>query len=228
MSKESYEELLPTIEAISQEDTKIPSIPIDVLLRESANLEMNSKEDQQQLINVGIPQVFFDELNKRIGALSYAESLWKQERYTKEEAALIWTEKNPIALQLREELEHSFHYAFRKHEDLLAKVMYIEEGTSNEDLVQDLYDLAVLGESNSELLQAINFDFDELKKSASLSEEMGALLVAMNGERNDSTEAKRIRDKAYTYLREAVDEIREAGKYVFWKNPEKWKIYARE
>ncbi|MEQ8471570.1 MAG: hypothetical protein RIC35_10305 [Marinoscillum sp.] len=33
------------------------------------------------------------------------------------------------------------------------------------------------------------------------------------------------RDKAYTFLKRAVDEIREAGKYVFWKDPKRLQGY---
>ncbi|MCX6580051.1 MAG: hypothetical protein NT166_07690 [Candidatus Aminicenantes bacterium] len=35
-------------------------------------------------------------------------------------------------------------------------------------------------------------------------------------------EVKRIRDQAYTYLKEAVDEIRRTGQYVFRRNKERY------
>ena len=68
-------------------------------------------------------------------------------------------------------------------------------------MIQDLSDLSVLGKANQ------------------------PLLAAMNGERAENNSAKTIRDKAYTLLKKAVDEIREAGKYVFWKNPDRLKGY---
>ena len=43
-------------------------------------------------------------------------------------------------------------------------------------------------------------------------------LAAMNYDKGKGSEVKRIRDQAYTHLKEAVDEIREAGKYVFRQN----------
>jgi len=34
-----------------------------------------------------------------------------------------------------------------------------------------------------------------------------------------------IRDQAFTYLKLAVDEIRECGKFAFWRNPDRLKGY---
>jgi hypothetical protein len=37
-----------------------------------------------------------------------------------------------------------------------------------------------------------------------------------------------LRDQAYTHLKEAVDEIRDAGKYVFRQNEKRFRKYASE
>jgi len=108
---------------------------------------------------------------------------------------------------------------------LLSKVHAIEEGYGNADLVQDLSDLAVLGNANFPLLEAIGFQASKLDTSAKLSSEMSVLLATMNGERVDTNKSKRLRDKAYTHLKEVVDEIREAGKFVFWKDEVRVKGY---
>ena len=54
---------------------------------------------------------------------------------------------------------------------------------------------------------------------------MAALLAAATGERIDTSESKRIRDQAYTHLKEAVDEIRAYGQYVFRHIDERLKGY---
>lgn len=101
----------------------------------------------------------------------------------------------------------------------------IEAGSGNADLVQDLSDLSVLGDANQPLLQAIQLDLTQLSTAAGLSLEMSTLLATMNGERAETNESKQLRDKAYTYLKEAMDEIREAGKFVFWKDEKRLKGY---
>ena len=54
---------------------------------------------------------------------------------------------------------------------------------------------------------------------------MSILLATMNGERHDSSGIIAVRNKSYTYLKQAIDEIREAGKYVFWKDKQRLKGY---
>lgn len=44
-------------------------------------------------------------------------------------------------------------------------------------------------------------------------------------ERKEDSSPKITRDKAYTYLKQVVDEIYEAGKYLFWKDDAKRKGY---
>jgi hypothetical protein len=57
---------------------------------------------------------------------------------------------------------------------------------------------------------------------------MGDVLGATNGERDATSPAMIVRDKAYTYLKQSVDEIRACGKFVFWKNPDRLKGYASD
>lgn len=61
-----------------------------------------------------------------------------------------------------------------------------------------------------------------------MADRMADLLGATNGERKEVSEAMIIRDKAYTYMKQAVDEIRECGKYIFWRNPDRLKGYISD
>ena len=120
---------------------------------------------------------------------------------------------------------HTLRYAFRNDEGLLSRVEDIALGDSNADMVQDLNDLSVLGKANLDLLTPISFDAALLDEAALTSNQMGDLLGATNGERKKDCEAMLIRDKAFTYLKAPMDEIRNCGKYVFWKNPDRFEGY---
>ena len=61
-----------------------------------------------------------------------------------------------------------------------------------------------------------------------LSDELGSLKAEASVERANDPEKKLIRDKAYTHLKEAVDRIRECGRFAFRKNPERAHGYAGE
>lgn len=225
MSKENYEALLPEIEAIPDAATLVPHMPVDKYVQEALDLQVWCQEDIPVLLQAGVAQPVFDSLAARTGALRYAQSLWKKERYTKAEATQEWDTKEPIANDLRDELEHTFRFAFRARPDLLSKVQQIEEGTGKEDLVQDLSDLAVLGTANLPLLESIQFDVAKLDTAAQMSTDLGDLLAISNGARTEGNSGKVLRDKAYTYLKQSVDEIRAAGKFAFWKSPQRLKGY---
>ena len=167
-----------------------------------------------------------EDLPMRAGACRYAQSIWSRESQSKEEAQKEWKEKSSEAFGLRNELVHHFSFAFRKDPDLVRKAQTIREGGSNADMLQDLSDLSVLGKENQELLKAIGFDVKLLDKAALWANDLAVVLANANGEAGDDVDVKDIRDKAYTHMKQAVDEIRTTGQYVFWRDEDRKKGYV--
>ena len=95
-------------------------------------------------------------------------------------------------------------------------------------MIDGLYDLNVLGLVNQELLRKIGFDFSLLDMAAKKSRELETKKEAASFYSEDYLETKKIRHQAYTHLKEAVDYIREYGKYVFLRNPARLKKYASD
>ena len=93
-------------------------------------------------------------------------------------------------------------------------------------MLQDLSDLSVLGKKNSTLLKAVGLDTKVLTEAAEKADELSALLALANGEAGDDGDIKSLRDKAYSYMKAAVDEIRTTGQYVFWSYDDKKKGYV--
>ncbi|MBL7966891.1 MAG: hypothetical protein JNK09_07805 [Prolixibacteraceae bacterium] len=223
-----YNDLLANLQAMRPEKVSAPVLPIDVFVQEAENLFHWCADDQAQLVHAGLNWELVTSLPVRAGACREAQSRWIKERNVRQEAEQLWKDQSPAAFDLRDQLIHSFRYAFRKDEGLLSRVEEIAQGNTNSDMVQDLNDLAVLGLGNLDLLSTINFDGDLLNTATELADQMGDLLGAANGERKKDSEAMDIRDRAYTYLKEAVDEIRECGKFVFWRNPDRQKGYISD
>ena len=120
---------------------------------------------------------------------------------------------------------HAYRYAFRKDATLLSKVATIAEGYGNADMLQDASDLALLGRDNLGLLNLIGFDVSKIETLENNVDELSVILARANGEKLEGNEPLLLRNKAYSHLKEAVDEIRACGKYVFWKNDERVKGY---
>ena len=220
-NSESFNSKLAEWRAIPTEKVLIPGMPVMNFIQEAEDLEDWGRKDLAELAVAGITEAHFDDLKIRLESCREAQSRWRKEK----QAELDWSAQAPEAFALKEELLHIFRFAFRKNESLLGVVSQIAEGAGNDDMIQDLNDLSVLGLDNIDLLTAISFDVRKLEVAANMSTDMGNLLAIANGTRQGSNEAKDLRDRAYTHLKELIDEIRAAGKYVFWKNPDRLKGY---
>ena len=123
---------------------------------------------------------------------------------------------------------HTYRFAYRNDPVILGRVPAIDDGGGHADMIQDLNDLAVLGRENADPLTAINYDMAKLENAATLADEMAEVLATANGDKAEQNESKLTRDRGYTHLKELVDEVREAGKYLFWRNPQRLKGYSSE
>ncbi|QGY42528.1 hypothetical protein GM418_02315 [Maribellus comscasis] len=188
-------------------------------------LAVDANEDRDALAAAGLGVTLIDELTPLSGALRYCQANWMSVFRAQEEAQNQWKEQSPQAFEFRDELLHDFSFAYRNLNDVKKKVIRIRESGSNADMVQDLLDLAVLGEKYPAPLTAINFDLEKLAQSRTLSHNMSELLAASNGTAGEGNETKVLRDKAYTLLAEKARIIRDYGQYVFWKNENKLKRY---
>lgn len=223
-NNEDYNAKIDVINAIDAIDAKPPSLPVDVFLQEAENLFTWCQPDKKQLIHADLDWKLVEDLPTRAGALREAESRWFSQRFTREEARKQWIEQSPKAYDLRDEILHAMRYAYRNHPDLLGRVSEITEGSSHADMIQDLNNIAVLGKDHPEPLKKVHFDLSLLDKAAETADEMADLLAKSSCE-DDVSEAKKIRDRAFTHCKEAVDAIRNCGQYVFWKIEERLKGY---
>ena len=218
-----YDSKVLLIKSIKDEDIEIPKIPIDVYIQEAETLYHWSLEDKDKLVNKGLAKDLIEDLPVRTALLRDAESKWQLEKYGQEDIQKEWSEQSSIAYKLKDELIHDFKFAFRKDNELLKRVGAIKTGTGHADMFQDLSDLSILGREYAEKLKVIGFDFTLLDKANELAKNLPALFGKIKSKKGRET--KKFRDQCYTYLNQAVEEIREHGQYVFWKDEERKKGY---
>lgn len=221
MSKEQFELKRPEIEAIAE--PVIPTMPVSVAIQEGEDLAKWCALDRAMLEQAGVDPYLIDDLHARIEACRYAQSEWKEANKSSEEE---WKAKAPAAYEMRDEMLHHFLYAYRKYPDLLRKVQQIAEGSSHADMVQDLSDLAVLGTKNPQPLRVINYELNQLVLATATSSTLADVLATLNGTRISDDAKKTMRDKAYTFMKQAIDEIRDAGQYLFYRNEDRKKGYV--
>lgn len=226
MSKQNFQTKLAELENMPQDLVKAPAQPVDVTVQEAENLFIWVQEDKKVLIRIGLDwDRYVVDLPIRTGACRYAQAIWHKERYSQEEAAKAWKEESPKAHGLRNDLLADMRFAFRKRPDLLARVRTVVGGDGNADMIQDLMDISVLGKANLTEFEAIKYDLSRFDLAEQKSDSLAELLAKANGVTWDNSKAKDIRDRAFTHLKEAMDEIRDTGKYAFRKDPERYKGY---
>lgn len=225
MSVVELNTLMASLQNIPVAHIKKPTMPIENFIQEAENLYSWCQNDKDEFSTIGITEEFIEELIPRAGALRQAESNWSNKRFTKKDAQRIWIAESQDAYELRAQLLHHFHFAYRQIPDLANRVSEISDGNSHADMIQDLSDLAVLGTQHSEHLTSINVDLDLLNQASETADRLSEVWATANAE-DTSNGTNEIRNRAYTYLKEVVDEIRTAGQYLFWRDKERLEGYS--
>ena len=95
-------------------------------------------------------------------------------------------------------------------------------------MVQTLLELSTLGRKHTAKLEAIGLDLSLLDAARAKSFELGKLKSKVNIARKGTSPLLKIRDKAYTHLKEAVDEIRRIGQFYFWRDEDSLSRYVSQ
>ena len=222
---QDYAEAQGDAQKLTAEDILTPRIPIGIYLQEAENLSQTALADIKKLIAAGLSEKVIANIQLYAGACREEQSIWNREYNARQVAEQQWAEQMPLGYNLREKLAHAFSYAFRADESLLKKVRAFRVGRGHADMIQDLSDIAVLGRANLPLLNAIHFDTNELNTAADLSSSLAGLFAQANGERLSDNNAKQMRDRMYTLLKQAVDEVYSCGRYLFWNDEKRLKMY---
>jgi hypothetical protein len=212
-----YDQMMQEISAIPKEKILSPSMPMDIYIQEAIDLYHWAQSDKTQLIEAGLPEELLEDLPFRADAASEAHSIWHNFLFGQSAALQKWHAESPEAWDIRQELIHSMRYAYRHDVKIRNRVAFIESSETETDIITDLRTLSVIGRENPAPLRNIGFDLALLEKAHLLSQGMEEL-KASSSEESTHNMIRRLRDQAYTHLKEAVDAIRECGQYVFWKD----------
>ena len=226
MGNEEYNNKLETLKAIDESQVQKPHhVPVAVYIDEAELLFYWAQQDKAELVAAGLTWELVEDIPNRTWVLSIAEADLQSLRRTGPESQQELNNRFPAAEELMKKLINDFRFAFREHPLLMKTLGGLLGGKSRAFTIQCLFDLSQLGKANPELLAAIDFDFSLLDKAERTSDEMPDLVAMANTDRLKPNEAADIRNRAYTHLKEAVDAVRDYGKYVFRQNKERFVGY---
>jgi len=228
-NSENYLAAKAQAESIPQDKIIQPTVPVKIFSMEAENLGVYAKRDQDLLVAKGLNPILIDELPYKIDVLKDSQSAWMTVYNAREVTLEEWKIESEKAYAVQRELSHDFRFAYRNDHNIMLQVNRIYDGDGHADLIQDLSDYAALGRANPGPLLAVNFDLSRLDLADGLSDSIQKLLGQVNGIRTETNKPEKMfRDQAYTSLKQSVDEIRDFGKYVFWEDEAKLKLYRSE
>ncbi len=224
-----YMAKLSIIRAIPDEKI-IPAtgIPVSIYIQEAENVCNWCQADREKLTANGLDWSLVDDLPARIDTLREAQSRWVTSDSTDIETEKQWDEKYPVARAFRTDLLRSLKFAFRKNHAALSKIKRFGDGASSAAMIQSLRDMAVFGADHIDELKKEMFDTSKLDRACTMSREMASLLGAVNSRRAYCSDSLKIRNQAYTYLKEALTEIKKHANFVLWRDSERLKGYTSD
>ena len=218
-------------EVLEYKEDKIvsPTIPVDITIGEAGQLNQFGTEDEPELLAKGLKEGLIQQLTPRAKFLQEKQSIWISVYQSALSNTEAWEEKIDDGRLLQRELKHDFQFAYRNHPDILKRLDNIIDGSGNMDLIQDLSDYSAFAIQHPEPLTAILFDNTKTERAKQISLDLVDLMNQVDGVKNSKNRPEKImRDRAYTHLKQLVDEIRAYGKYAFWNDEEKQKRYSSE
>jgi len=223
-----YRQLESQILAIPPDKVVSPTMPVETMAKEGEMLYSWVQDDKESFLKVNFDWSIVDSLAARIGAALYAESVWSNRRIQQKDAQKEFAELRIKAEDLKDEVLGAMEYAFHGNTDLSNTIVDIRKGDSSADTVLDLTRAADLGVQNKALLDATNFSYEKITEIAELGSKLGTLLGASDAAILADCKERIVRDKAFTYLKDAIDKIRLCGKHVCRINEERYKGYISQ
>lgn len=205
--------LQPKFALIPSSDVKSPHIPIHIYFQETEDLIAHIQKNNlsQLLIDEGLDPETLQDLPLALVAAREAQTAWTlaNERLKPQDQKDL----EARGYALRTLVSKKARFSLRTNKGALAILRQILTGEGLPDLVQDLNDLGMLLSHHAALMQR-NKNFDTPAAIQEMAIIADSIRKGLSSFRINPEQAKAIhlRNLAWTYLDQLVDDIREAGR----------------
>ncbi len=219
-----YESSMQEVTTMSDSAIERNSTPIDKLLFQSDKMHVALIDNKDTFATKNFPMEEIAHFERRIGACRIAQSNYSILAKGDEANKIVWAQKHEEAIVLKSNINKHVRFVCTEFQLPTTAIKKISEGTGIADLIQDLSDLATLGQNIREHLEKINFNLALLDRAAKLASELGKLQELSQ---HDRSQTKIIRDKLVTLLNHSVSKVRRWAHLVFEDDsPELPRFYA--
>ena len=218
------------IKALAQLDESFarpPDASVAVVAQEARELVATIKKYGKQLhAKTDLDAKQSGALGARLAVLEGADVGWAAVR---DAATPADTKKGRSeAEKLKRDMVAALRYFARDEAGVQGRVDAIQEGKGIADLIDDLQKLADLVEENAALLRKAELPKRAPQVARTLARAIGERAAERPVERvavRDGADPLATRNRAYWHLREGMDAVREAGRYLFREEPKKLALF---
>lgn len=191
-----------------------PDVGVKTLLDQARDLRKVAAKDVAALTKgTDLEAGGVDALAVRADLLERAEDDWDDLRTRRAEASLV--EARAAAEALKRPATRALRYFLRADAEVEARLDEIAQGSGDADLVDDLRRLANLVDAAGDALaKAKDLPNDAATQLRAAAEALGDASSGAAAS-TEAGDALALRNRAFWWLRESMDEVRAAGRYVF-------------
>ncbi len=224
-----FEKNLHVIHQIPEERILCPdTTPVLIYLDEAEHLYRWCQQDRERLTLNGLTWSVVEDLPLRIFMLREAQKRWTNIDLSDTGLSNNRADTITRTHDFRRWLSRSLLFTFKKNPDAVTAINGADIDVRNDALIKSLMEAFSLGITYTELSDPDRTSPDCLCIKFMLSCEMASLLSTISSGMVFCSERFRTRNQAYTWLKEAVDEIRCHAQFTFRFEPWRLKGYLSE
>ncbi|HEU4535417.1 MAG TPA: hypothetical protein VFS00_14915 [Polyangiaceae bacterium] len=163
------------------------------------------------------------EIGARREALEAAERAWLAARESEAPRSVTLLRKE--AEGLVRDVAAALRYFLEHDAGVQRRIGAVREGAGDADRIEDLRHCAELIEEHAEALRRADLPKSAARRCRELAQELAAAAAERDAGRGGALAAQALRNRAYWHLRELMDEIRAAGRYVFRHEPKRLTLF---
>ncbi len=218
---QAFDEMRPRVESVDQSLVKPPVYKVEDRVVEAQRLykvaearraafEKPASVDLFDMLNI-------DRLDTMALAVRHTESAWIILRNPTRSEEFV--EKLKLIEEMRAGFLRDLDYVAGRFapEGLSRTLGIVREGSSRQDMLQDVDTLVTLARKHQSELSRIGFEQGAADQASELASEIGRVLSPDN---NDVLKAKDTRNRASTLLERMMSEVRSAATFLFRNEPE--------
>lgn len=224
----SDQQTIMQAQTISPKEIIKPNMPIGIFCQEAYDTYYLAQGDKELLCGRGIDWSIVDDIPARIGYLHDQEARLNSLPYSETPLKREYTELAATAKATMRDLFETLTYASGEDKEIIKAIRAIKRGKTDSDFLSDVYKARALLDEQKHILDKTKW-YDHFRISLDTCASRIVIVYAeLQLESGEESGAVSDRNRAYTHLFRAVDELRRCARVALANNPRRLRGYTSD